>query len=237
MLWYDVRRSLLSFKMIAIVTVGLLILYQPTLYVYLEEGRWIWENDLLNAVRDAFGLGYYIMCSTATAAVCASALFLKDKKSGMVSYLLPRIGTARYILSKFLCCGLSGAVSLSVPFLAYAFIQYSAFCGWVCEPGAWELIWVDVGLFASYGFVWAIVGLSISSWGTNLQMAIASPFGIAFTLKMFCNYTDFKWLDPGLQIATLNGPTHPIQWILVGQCVCVLACLSIFVAGVKRCIK
>lgn len=236
MFWYDMRRSLFSKRMLWIILFALICLYQPTFYLKMVENRWIWESDLLTSLQDAFGLGIFELCAPATAAICASALYLQDISSGVLPFYISRIGSKRYIFSKFLCSGLSGSLSLALPILLFSFLQFTFYSRWQCAPDDWKTIFLDIATYVSYGFVWADVGLALSVWTDSVQVAYAAPFAIAMTMKTFSDALG-KWLDPSLQVSPLNGTLLDWKFIFIIQGSVLLACAILFYIGVKKCIK
>ena len=235
MLWCDLRRSILSRRMAFTILFGLVCLYLPTFYLLIEEKRWIWENNLVDSLRDAYGLGIYIFCAPATAAICASSLYIQDRKAGVFTMLLQRIGKRRYMISKVMCCGLAGSCALVVPVLLFSFFQYSIYAGFKCVPGEWSVILSDCISLVPFGFVWAVVGLSLSSWADSVQVAYASPYAIAMLMKIIGSVTGLGWLDPMRQISPINTVLIDTWMIVSLQGTLFIASLTVLRIGVKKC--
>lgn len=235
MLWCDIRRSVLSRRMLFTIMFGLFCLYQPTFYIMRTSGRWIWENGLIASLQDAYGFGVYIFCAPATASMCASALYVQDKSTGVYPFIVERIGRKRYLLSKLLCCGLSGSVALVLPVLIFSFLQFSLYAQWQCKQGEWGAIWLDAATFVPFGFVWSIIGLALSTCSDSTQVAYASPYAIAMILKMLSSRLGWKWMDPMRQISPLNT-TLLAPWLIAAiQGAELLICLLLLWKGVRKC--
>ena len=234
MLLYDVKRSLLSKRMLVVVLFGLVCLYQPTLYLKMMEDRWIWESDLISSLQDALGLGIFEFCAPATAALCASALYVQDRRTGVLPLYIARVGRRRYIFSKLMCCGLSGALSLALPILIFSFLQFALYAGWKCAAGDWKTIFIDVLTYIPYGFLWATVGLALSTWTDSAQVAYAAPYAIAMTMKTFSDSCG-QWLDPSRQVSPLNGTLMDWRLIVLIQMCELLLCVGLLHWGVRRC--
>ena len=234
MLMFDLRRSILSLRMVVVVLMGLAILFLPAVYVKVNENRWMWQNDLIGCYQDATGFGVYLFCAPALASLCGSNLYARDQSNGFTSLALPRAGKARYIISKILCCGFSGGLSLMLPValfvFAYMLIHLSALpCG-----EELRLIAEEALLFIPYGFSWAILGLGISCVLKLDYAAYASPYAIAMLLRLFASLSGIKWVSPNGLVSPLNTMLKPLWQNVAYQSTIILISIGLMITGINK---
>ena len=226
MLMLDLRRSVLSLRLLVVTFIGLVILFLPAAYVFSSENRWMWNSGLIHCYQDATGFGVYLFCGPALACLCGSNLYASDQSSGITDLVLPRTGKIRYMVSKFLCSGVSSGLSLALPVVFFTLIYMCILLNDLPNREEAHAICIEVLLYIPYGFAWSVLGLGISCIFRQDSAAFAAPYAIVMFLKLASSLTGMKWLSPDGLISPLNTMLKPL-W----QCIAYLSCVVISAAG------
>lgn len=140
--------------------------------------------------------------------------FCDEYNSGYVKNIVTRVGLGKYIKTKIISVGLSGALAIGVPFfIIFILITIigapttagnlsEAYIGKIwesCAPigGGTLVLAAKLLLGLLFGSVWALVGLAISAWFTNRYVTIVGPFV----------------LYQGLWILLANLPINPLYML------------------------
>ena len=180
------------------------------------------------------GLGYYPSSASLLCAVVYADTLAWDKVSGMYPYSLFRSGRTNYILSKLTGVALSGGLVLSLAFSLFCLFQ-TIFLG-APNPTHSEVMMVlqETGLFFTYGAVWSLVGLAISSIIPNPIAATVLPFCLSQGLWFFSAIFNQPMLNSKDAIALINNTQLSFQMILIQEIIILVSATTIFSVSVYR---
>lgn len=234
MLMLDLRRSILSMRLVIVAFIGLVILFLPAIYVFIDQEYWMWDSDIVHCYQDATGYGVYLFCAPALACLCGSNLYASDQANGFTSLVIARTTKARYVCSKFLCSGISGGLSLSLPVVLFSFIYICIHLNDLPNGEEMRSICVEVLLFIPYGFTWSVLGLGISFISKQDNAAYVSPYSISMFLKLSSSLLGIKWLSLNGLISPLNNMLKPLWGIFTYQSTIVISAVAMMIAGIRK---
>ena len=191
-----IKRALLNKGMLLAVGISIVILYYElfvgqVFYLFLQDpGK---RGNDLTLMATVYALSVYVIFAGMFPGIPYGFSLLEERNSGYMRFILQRMPAKKYICSKILATGISGAVSTLIPYLALiipirlvmAHSVEDAFSG-MQEDLIWREIAVNYGAGAVYflrgvllvlfGILWAEVTLLLSLFVKNKYIAFVLPF-------------------------------------------------------------
>ena len=215
------RRSVLNTRMLVVILIVVAI-YFHELFVNENFFGTDWSRnqtmDILELHLDVFALSFFSITAGMFPGIPYGFSLLEEKNSGYLKYQLSRMPVKNYIRKKIFFVGLSGAVSMLVPYLilmipigmagvptteqVHPVIMEDMIWGSVLY--VWDgyfVVFLKGILMVLFGILWAEVSLLISLFVRNKYVAFVLPF-IVFELCWL--------LDPGGGALRILNPLYMI---------------------------
>ncbi len=196
MIKYMTKRAVLNRGMILAAGIPIFMLYYELFvgqgFLYIIEESWIYWNGL-TLMGNVFALSVYIIFAGMFPGIPYSFSLLEERNSGYLRFILQRMSAKRYVRSKILTAGISGAVSTLIPYLALVVPVWIVTANSGVEPygdlsfvlqwqqvalayGEWAVYVLRGLLMALFGILWAEVTLLLSLFVRNKYIAFVLPF-------------------------------------------------------------
>lgn len=171
-------------------------------FLYTIQSSGMYDNGVV-LMLNVFALSVYIIFAGMFPGIPYGFSLLEERNSGYIRFILQRISAKRYIVSKILTVGLSGAASTLIPYLvlvvpiriltANSTIGYDS--GGFADLTIWEKVSTSCGddmvfllrgiLLVLFGILWAEVTLLLSLFVRNKYIAFVMPFVLFQLLWIF----------------------------------------------------
>lgn len=253
------KRCIFNLRMILVIMVVLgIFLFELIVNEQLlqRDSTFNTKYDILELQLSVMAFSFFTITAGLFPALPYAFSLLEERNCGYLRYQLTRMSANRYIWKKLFFVGLSGAVSLSVP---YALLM--CIIGWAGVPATQEKhpsimdekIWGDILLVGGgwlvlilkgvliilFGILWAELGLLISLFVKNRYLAFVLPF----VFYQFCWLADpadgsLRIWNPVYMITSDFSPSEETlqQPFILFACYIFIVCM--FVVGVfKRQVK
>lgn len=229
----DLKRAVCSWRFLALLTLGLLLLYQPVFYLK-KVADGYWGMELLDAVMCASGLGYYTSALALLSGLTYADSFAWEYAGGMFPYMLEREGRLRYITSKILTTAIAGGLLVSMSFLIFCGLHVLLFAPEMPASTEISVVLREALLLFRYGMTWSLTGLAFSAIVPNPVIAMASPFCIAQFMWLLSAVFGIPILNVKDSVFILNGTELSLAAIGIQELAVAGAAITVFSIGVWK---
>lgn len=169
----------------------------------------------LEVISISLGFGLYIYLCPVFCAIPYAHSFSDDFNFRTIIYKMTRASRRSYALSKWLANGLAGGISIAFPFLIYCLLigavtspfdmknphhlqlfSETIYEGFNMANNGWLFIMMISALMFLFGFIWANVGMCISSYIPSRAVAVMAPFLICYCFMYMSQHLGILWLNP-----------------------------------------
>ncbi len=229
----ELKRAIINKRLIMILIVGLILLFQPELYLRAQYTS-LFQMDLLNAMQCSLGLGSFVLVSTALCVVPYADSYAWESKSRMSEYINSRQKTSSYVVSKLLAVGASGGITLSLCFGLFCIIQVIFSSNPSGMQDELSSVGLEMWLFFMYGFSWAIFALGFSAWINSPLVTLASAICVERGTQLISVTFNLPWLRLSNAIAFQCGSIYQVKEIHLVNFIIFICGAILFVLGVKK---
>lgn len=196
---YQLKKSILSKEMLLALSIAFVCLfiggYDP-LFLYSDtDFAYIFFNSVCTGTSCILALIYPMVATLPYAASYSEA-----KRTGYINYEYMKVSKCKYVVTKILTVGISGGIAIAIP--VFFILVLSLICKgssidnstiisyithgeelFIQSPICYCLLYV-VNSFIC-GFIFAVLGLTISTYTTSRFLVNIIPFGIFIFGAMF----------------------------------------------------
>ncbi len=187
------KRAILNVGMFFAIIMVFIILFRTFItYDLFNIGK---EMDVISLLTYPFAMSTFVPFACIFPVLPYAFTYLEEKNSGYYKYILMRCGVKKYIFNKIFFTGLSGGISLLIPFtfifiiagvcsqqVSTEFFPYM-YIGKIWEPylyifGGKLVLFLRLILIFLFGVLWAEIALLISTIISNRYIVFVVPFVI-----------------------------------------------------------
>lgn len=229
----DLKRAIVSWRFLLLLTLGLLLLYQPVFYLKRVADGYR-DMELLDAVMCASGLGYYTSALPLLSGLTYADSFAWEYAGGAFPYMLQREGRLRYIASKVLITAIVGGILVSMSFVLFCSLHMLLFAPQMPTNAEASVVINEATLLLRYGMTWSLVGLAFSAIVPNPVIAMVSPFCIAQFMWLLSAVFGLSILNVKDSVFVLNGTDITPTMIWIQELTVTGAAITAFSIGVWK---
>lgn len=229
----ELRRSVISVRMLCCILLGLALLYQPEFYLHRMQTSF-GAMDLSNSMQTALGLGTYVMLSTVLCVIPYADRYCWERRTRYQIYAQHRQGKANYMISKLCATAVSGGCSIAMPFLIFCVLQSLIFQP---EPFNLELlntVFSESGFFFLYGSAWATMALGVSTLTSSPLVVLAVPICIERGSQLIAVAFKCDWFRLSDAIAVQCGSVYSNGQIIIIDALLLFVGMMVFLIRMVR---
>lgn len=202
----EIKNSFINFKMLCVILIATgLLFFELFAIEKVHLNDWsMFDESRICIICDVISLSIFTLVAGMFPGIPYSQSFILEKESGYYRYKLIRTKTKRYIATKILCAGLSGAVAMVIPYILLCIPVYAMGSKVILGENVEVLVgtvWNDVlikygdnlvivlkgVLFMLFGILWSEFALLMSIMISNKYLAFVMPY-IIYELLFFSAY-------------------------------------------------
>lgn len=190
MLFYILRRSVFNYKTAAVLCVSIALLYFEMFYVEDLLHMNLKTVSSFEILCNIYALSPYIIIVGLFPGIPFAYSFLEERNSGYLKYILQRMPIKKYIGTKMVWTGLSGAVIMLIPFLMVVIPALLMAHGPADAGHMADYMWSECirrygtiaafcmkgFLAALFGVLWAEMAFLVTLFVNNRYVAFICPF-------------------------------------------------------------
>lgn len=249
----ELKNSFINFKMLCVISVGTgLFLFELFAIERIHLNDWnMFGESRICIICDVISLSIFTLVAGMFPGIPYAQSFIFERESGYYRYKLIRTKTKRYIATKVLCAGLSGAVAMTIPYILLCIPAYMV--GTKVDLGdnvevlvgtVWNDVLIKYGdnlvivlkgvLFMLFGILWSEFALLMSIMISNKYLAFIMPYIIYELLFFTANNSIVIAINPRFMLRYDVSDKYPILLPYIMFLIYIIAVILLIYNRLKR---